>query len=171
MDESDVGQWFGRYVDAVAACGRGESDAESLLAYCGVPLLFATDDEFVALTSDQQVAAALQRQIDGMRAADYDHSDILHSETTVLNATSALHRGTFSRRRSDGGEIGQLTATYLVPTVLRDAASGRSRYTALDGRAAGTGCLGRRLPQIARDEERERRCGSAAPLLTRASDN
>lgn len=114
VDENDVRQWFGGYLDALAACGRGESDTASLLAYCGVPLLFATDDRFIALTSDEEVVAALQKQIEAMRAADYDHSDVLHSETMVLNATSALHRGTFSRRRSDGHEIGRLAATYLV---------------------------------------------------------
>jgi hypothetical protein len=49
-----------------------------------------------------------------MRAADYDRSEVLHSEVTVLNAVSALYRGTFSRHRRDGGEISRLTATYLV---------------------------------------------------------
>jgi hypothetical protein len=49
-----------------------------------------------------------------MRAADYHHSDLLGSEVTVLNATSALYRGAFSRRRADGSEIGRLTVTYLV---------------------------------------------------------
>jgi hypothetical protein len=125
VDENDVGQWFGRYLDALAACGRGERDVASLLDYCGVPLLFATDDGFIALTSEEQVAAALGQQIEGIRAADYDHSDVLHSETTVLNVTSALHRGTFSRQRRDGSEIGQLTATYLVtdgPTGRRISA-------------------------------------------------
>lgn len=114
MDENEVRQWFDGYVDAIAMCGRGESDVSSLLAYCGIPLMFATDDRYVALTTEEQVAAALQQQIDGMRAADYDHSETLGSQTTVLNGTSALHRGTWSRRRRDGGEIGQVTATYLV---------------------------------------------------------
>lgn len=49
-----------------------------------------------------------------MRAADYDHSEILDCEVTVLNSTTALYRGAFSRRRSDGTEISRLTATYLV---------------------------------------------------------
>lgn len=56
-----------------------------------------------------------------MRAAAYDRSEILGSEVTVLNSTSALYRGTFSRQRSDGGEISRLTATYLVT----DGAAGR----------------------------------------------
>lgn len=107
-------QLFGRYHDAFAACGRGERDTTSLLDYFGVPLLIATEDRFLALTSADQVKAGLQRQIDAIRAADYDHSEILNSETTVLNATSALHRLTFSRQSTDGCEIGQLTVTYLV---------------------------------------------------------
>lgn len=114
VDNSDVSRWFGEYLDAFAACGRGERDTASLLAYYGVPLLLTTDDGCLALTSDDQVVAATQQQVDGMRAADYDHSEVLDSRVTILNATSALYRGTFSRQRRDGGEISRLTATYLV---------------------------------------------------------
>ena len=114
VDNSDVSRWFGEYLDTFAACGRGESDTASLLAYYGVPLLLTTDDGFFALTSDDQVVAVVQQQVDGMRAAGYGRSEVLDSEVTVLNSTSALYRGTFSRQRSDGGEISRLTATYLV---------------------------------------------------------
>jgi len=85
VDSSEVSRWFGEYLDAFAACGRGEKDAAFLLANYGVPLLLTTDDGFFALTSDDQVVAAVQQQVDGMRAADYARS-----------------------------EIGRLTATYLV---------------------------------------------------------
>lgn len=114
MDDNDVDHWFGEYLDAFAACGRGEKGAASLLAYYGVPLLSATDDAFIALTSEDQVTAAAQQQIDGMLAANYDHSNVFSSDVTVLNATSAVYRGAFSRRRADGTEISQLTVTYLV---------------------------------------------------------
>jgi hypothetical protein len=114
VDNGDVSRWFGGYLDAFAACGRGERDTASLLAYYGVPLLLTTDDGFFALTSDDQVLAAVQQQVGGMRAAGYGRSEILGSEVTVLNSTSALYRGTFSRQRGDGGEISRLTATYLV---------------------------------------------------------
>jgi hypothetical protein len=114
VDNSDVSRWFGDYLDAFAACGRGESDTASLLACYGVPLLLTTDDGFFALTSDDQVVAVAQQQVDGMRAAGYGRSEVLDSQVTVLNSTSALYRGTFSRQRSDGGEISRLTATYLV---------------------------------------------------------
>jgi hypothetical protein len=121
VDSSDVSRWFGEYLDAFAACGRGENDTGSLLGYYGVPLLLTTDEGFVALTSDDQVVAAVQQQVDGMRAAGYGRSEILGFEVTVLNSTSALYRGTFSRQGSDGGEISRLTATYLVT----DGAAGR----------------------------------------------
>jgi hypothetical protein len=114
VENSDVSRWFGEYLDAFAACGRGERDPASLLAYYGVPLVLTTDDGCLVLTSDDQVVAAAKQQVDGMRAAGYDHSGVLNSKVTVLNATSALYRGTFSRQRRDGGEIGRLTATYLV---------------------------------------------------------
>jgi hypothetical protein len=114
VDSNDVSRWFEEYLNAFAACGRGDSDTASLLAYYGVPLLLTTDYGFAAQTSDDQVIAAVQQQIDGMRAADYGRSEILRSEVTVLNATSALYQGTISRQRSDGSEISRLTATYLV---------------------------------------------------------
>lgn len=109
-----MSRWFAEYLDAFAACGRGERDTTSMLAYYGVPLLLTTDDGFFALTNDDEVVAAVQPQVDGMRAVGYDRSEILSSDVTVLNSTSALYRGTFSRHRSDGGEISRLTATYLV---------------------------------------------------------
>jgi hypothetical protein len=121
VDNNSLSQWFGEYVNAFAACGRGESETASLLAYYGVPLLLTTDDGFFALTSDDQVVAAVQQQVDGLRAAGYARSEILDSGATVLNSTSALYRQTFSRQRSGGGEISRLTATYLVT----DGAAGR----------------------------------------------
>jgi len=51
VDSNDVSRWFGEYLNAFAACGRGESDTVSLLAYYGVPLLVTTDDGFFALPS------------------------------------------------------------------------------------------------------------------------
>ena len=114
VENSDVSRWFDEYLDAYAACGRGERDTASLLAYYGVPLLVTTDSGFFALTTGDQVVAVVQQQIDGMRAAAYDRSEILDSEVTALNAASALYRGTFSRQRGDGSEISRLTMTYLV---------------------------------------------------------
>ncbi|MBV9092858.1 MAG: hypothetical protein JO132_03110 [Streptosporangiaceae bacterium] len=114
MDDNDVSQWFGEYLNAFAACGRGESDTAALLAYYGVPLLLTTDGGFYPLTNDDQVVSVMQQQVDAMRAADYGRSEILDSEITVLNSASALYRATFSRQKSDGEEISRFTATYLV---------------------------------------------------------
>jgi uncharacterized NTF2-like protein DUF6841 len=128
VGDNDVGRWFDEYLDAFAACGRGERDAPSLLAYYGVPLLLAANDGFVALTSEHQVVAAAQQQIDGMRAADYDRSDVLGFEVTILNAYAALYRGAFARRRADGAEISRLTVTYQY--LVTDGSVGR-RISAL----------------------------------------
>ncbi len=114
VNTSDVSQWFDEYLDAFAACGRGERETASLLAHYGVPLVITTDGGLFAATTGEQVVAALQPQVDGMRAAGYQRSEVLDSKVTILNATSALYRGSFSRRRSDGSEINRLTATYLV---------------------------------------------------------
>jgi hypothetical protein len=121
VDTSDVSRWFGEYLAAYAACGRGEQDSASLLAYYGVPLLITTDGGFFALTSDDAVVAAVQPQIDGMRAAGYARSEVVGTEITGLNATSALVRGLFSYHTSDGSEIRRVGLTYLVT----DSAAGR----------------------------------------------
>jgi len=126
VDKIDVSRWFDDYLEAFAACGRGERDTDALLDYYGVPLLVATDDGCVALTTAEQVVAVLRQQVDGMRAAGYAGTKILDSEVTVLNATSALYHGTMSRQRSDGAEVTRLTATYLVT----DGAAGR-RFSVL----------------------------------------
>jgi len=116
-----VSRWFDEYLEAFASCGRGESETASLLAYYGVPLLLTTDDRFLVLASGDQIIAAVQGQIDGMRAAGFARTEVLSAETSVVNSKSALLRETFIYRRNDGGEIRRLTATYLV-TV---GASGR----------------------------------------------
>jgi hypothetical protein len=121
VDSSQVSQWFGEYLDAFAACGRGQQDVGALLAYYAVPLLVTTAGGFFPLTSDDQVVAVIQQQVDDMRTVGYARTETLGSEVTVLNSASALYRATFSRQRSDGGEIDRLTATYLVT----DGAAGR----------------------------------------------
>jgi hypothetical protein len=121
VDKSDVSRWFGEYLEVFAACGRGERDAGSLLDYYGVPLVVTTDDGAFGLASGDEVVAVLRQQVEGAHAAGYAHTEVLDSEVTVVNATSALYRGTFSRRTSEGDEIGRLTATYLVT----DGAVGR----------------------------------------------
>jgi hypothetical protein len=84
VDSHDVSRWFDDYLSAFAVCGQGLRDTDSLLAYYGVPLLLTTDNGALALTSGDQVVAALQQQVDGMRAAAYDRSEILGSEVTGL---------------------------------------------------------------------------------------
>ncbi|HEV2311259.1 MAG TPA: hypothetical protein VGU73_12125 [Acidimicrobiia bacterium] len=107
-------RWFGEYLDAFAVCGRGERETPSLLEYYGVPLLVTTDDGFFALTSEEQVVGAVQPQIKGMRAAGYVRTEVIASDLTVVNAVSALYRGTFAYHGSGGGEFRRFTATYLV---------------------------------------------------------
>ena len=114
MDVADVELWFGEYLAAFAACARGDNETDSLVAYYGVPLLIVTDAGYFPLISADQVVAGVGPQIDGLRAAGYDHSDVLGLELTAVNAVSALLRGTFSWQRADDSEISQVTATYLV---------------------------------------------------------
>ena len=125
MNETEVSQWITEFLDCFAAAGRGERDAASMLEYYGVPLMLTTDESFSPLTDDEQVTGLIQSLLDGA-GEDYDHSAVLESKATALNATSALYRAAYSRQRRDGSEINKLTVTYLVT----DGAVGR-RITAL----------------------------------------
>lgn len=122
VETASVREWFDAYLRVFAACGRGECDDLSvLLQYYGVPLLLSTDQAVLALTTSDEVLGAARQQIERMRAADYERSETLESDTVALNATSSLHTAAFSRRRKDASEIGRLRATYLIT----DGASGR----------------------------------------------
>lgn len=114
MDSDGLNRWFDGYLDVFAACGRGETEVDALLAYYAVPLLVTTDDGFFALTGGEQVVEVMRRQVDGMRAAGYAGTRALDTELTVLNATSALYRGTYAWQREDGSEIRRVTLTYLI---------------------------------------------------------
>jgi hypothetical protein len=114
MDEPEVSDWFEQYLSAFAASGRGERPAADVVGFYSAPLLLTSDDVVVWLHTTDEVAAWLQTQVDGMLAADYDHSRTLSSETVVVNQHTALHRAAFSRERADGEEISRLEVTYLV---------------------------------------------------------
>jgi hypothetical protein len=126
MEEVGIRAWFDEYLTALAIRGRGESDdLQAFLEYFDVPLLVTTDDAARTLADPDDVMAFAQQQIEGMRAASYHHTETLDSEVTALNATSALYRAKFARRRADGSEIGRLDATYLLtagPAGLRMSA-------------------------------------------------
>ncbi len=100
MNEHDVIQWFDEYLEAFAACGRGERETSSLLAYYGVPILFTTAGGCLTVTSADQVVATVKQQIDAMRAAGYARSVTIEHAVTVLNACSrALSRDVLAAER------------------------------------------------------------------------
>ena len=114
MEERDVAEWFEEYLGVYTACGRGEEDPRALLAYWGVPLLLSADAGFGTLVDEEQVLAALGHQTEGLKSSGFHRIEVLESEATVLNATTAQYRGSFVRRGRDDGEIARLSATYLV---------------------------------------------------------
>jgi hypothetical protein len=119
MDSGDVRDWFGAYLDVFQACGRGDvDDVRRLLDYYNVPLVLTSDEGVLALNSEADVLGAVQKQLDGMRAAGYDRSQVLDADVEVLNNVSALYRGYLSRQRGDGSEIGRIRATYLITDGL-----------------------------------------------------
>lgn len=131
LDAAVVSSWIGGYLGNFAACARGEGDMTSLLGHFGVPMIMSSDEGVVTLMTDDEAAAVMQSQVDGLRALGFKHCEVLHSEIIVLNAASALYRATLSRRNADGGEIDCPTITYLVtddvagPRIALLAAHGR----------------------------------------------
>jgi hypothetical protein len=93
-------------------------------------MIVTSDEGVVTLMTDDEAAAVMQSQVDGLRALGYHRTEVLHSEVSVLNSTSALYRGTMSRRNGDGDEIGCPTITYLV---TEDAAGLRIAVLASHG--------------------------------------
>ena len=123
VDDVGVRGWFDEYSEAFASRGRGESDdLQGFLEYYAVPLLVATDDGARALTTAEDVMDFARRQVERLRAANYDHTETLDSELITLNMTSVLYRGDFCRQRADGSEIARFGVTYLItdgPVGLR----------------------------------------------------
>lgn len=115
VDPPDDVRWFGEYLNASAACGRGENESASLLTYYGVPLLLSTDDGAIALTTRDDVVAMAQRQVDGMRASDgaflpwwctapeHHHAGAAHAP----NHFDPRSPRRASHRRRSGGRSGQ----------------------------------------------------------------
>lgn len=114
LDAADVHRWFGDYLETYAACMRGEREVSALLRHYGVPMILTSDNGVIVLMTDDEAGALMQSQADALRALGYHHSDVLASEATVLNSTSALYRVSLSRRNIDGAEITSPTITYLV---------------------------------------------------------
>jgi hypothetical protein len=109
-----VTRWFDEYLDTFAACVRGEQDMARLLDHYGVPLIVTSDDGVTTLMTDDEASAVLQGMVDGLRALGYHHTEVLNSQVTLLNSTSAVYRGTMSRRDRSDAEIGCPTIGYLV---------------------------------------------------------
>jgi hypothetical protein len=115
VDAADVGAWFDDYLLAFAACGRGASDdLGALMHYYGVPLIVTTDAAAETLMTEAEVLNAIGRQIADLRAAGYDRTVTLDSDTAAINATTAFRSAEFSRQRADGSEIGRLCVKYLI---------------------------------------------------------
>jgi hypothetical protein len=114
LDPATVSRWFDEYFDTFSACARGDRAMSALLGLYGVPLIITTDDGVITVMTDDETAAVMQSLADGLRANGYHHTDVVQSEVSVVNAVSALHRCTMSRRTREGGEIGRPTITYLV---------------------------------------------------------
>ena len=114
MLEREVRDWFAEYLSAFADLGRGESPPDDLVPFYGLPFLLTTDDVIISHETVDEVAAWLQSQADAMSAAGYGQTKTLASSITILNRTTALLRGDFSRQRADGLETNHMSVTYVI---------------------------------------------------------
>jgi hypothetical protein len=114
VDTDVVNRWFDEYFATFEACARGERDMSELLSKYGLPLIFTSGAGVTTLMTDDEAAAVMQGLVDGLRANGYHHTEVLHSEVSVLNSVSALYQGTLSRCNADGEEFDCPTVTFLV---------------------------------------------------------
>ena len=49
-----------------------------------------------------------------MRQAGYSHTEILRRRVTVVNPSTAILEGAFSRRALDGAEVSAFMVTYVI---------------------------------------------------------
>ena len=49
----------------------------SLLGHFGVPMIVTSDEGVVTLMTDDEAAAVMQSQVDGLRALGFDHTEVL----------------------------------------------------------------------------------------------
>ena len=120
MDAKTVSRFLDEYLEAFAACVRGEQEIAELLAFYGVPLIITSDDGVIALTTNSEVTTVVQGQVDGLRALRYRGTRVLQSEVFGLNATSALYRASLSRYDDKSDEIDSPTITYVVTNTDDD---------------------------------------------------
>ena len=112
VEASKVKVWFAEYLAAFAALGRGESRPGDVAARYGVPLLVTTDDLVITLETGDEVEAS-STQADAMSAAGYRNTRTL-ARKPMMKRNTALLRGRFSRQRTDGSEINQMSVTYVI---------------------------------------------------------
>ena len=123
VDSSDVSRWFGEYLDAFAACGRGEKDAATLLGYYGVPLLLTTDGGFFALTSENQVVQAVLQAnawLDKKTRETEDYSDVWNLSQVIDNPMS----NTQKQWIYDNVNLPELVNYMAINSIIRHQDSG-----------------------------------------------
>jgi hypothetical protein len=115
MDEAAIRAWFDDYNDGFGAAGRGDTDdLAPLLEHYAIPLLITTPDAVISLPTLEHIRGVIGQMVDGMRAVDYQRTDVVEAQTTALNATSVLLTTVLSRVGTDGRELQRLDVTYLV---------------------------------------------------------
>jgi hypothetical protein len=114
VDSSEIRDWFQGYLDAFASTVKDLSDSRRMLEFCAVSLVLAGDEEAQVLTSEQDVLGVLRRAAAGLHSDQFSHSELLDSHLIEINRSTALLRGEFSRKRTDGSEIERVGATYLI---------------------------------------------------------
>ena len=92
---------FEDYLRVYAACCRGDSDDAATVGVLRGAALVDDQRTAVAITSEDEVVRTVGQQIDRLRAAGYARTETLDSETTMLNASTALHRARFAWLRAD----------------------------------------------------------------------
>lgn len=115
MDAADVELWFASYLDLFVALGRGDrDDVEAILDFYGVPMLLGAPGATGWLQHADQVVGVVRAQVEGLRHAGFDHTDVEDAQVVVLNDSCSRYEGRFVRRAADGSVIAEFGASYLI---------------------------------------------------------
>ena len=114
-DEAAVSRVLTDYVSAF-----GTLDVQAILPYYHEPCLLVGPQGVAALPTHAAMAAAFTPMMEGLRAREYDRSDLRMLHIKQLSATAALASGVAVRYRADGQELERVGVSYVLHKAADD---------------------------------------------------
>ena len=107
------GTWFDEYCE-VAERAFLEADADRVLSYAHLPLLFVGHDRTVTIETPDQLERLYSAQLVRLREQGYARTRRVALSVEMLNANAAVATVEWARYRSTGEEFEHRTTSYVA---------------------------------------------------------